>query len=175
VCARVIPRGYSCGYPDNNAPGQCLSRLQSCGSLFLASNSRALTLRCALIDAAGIVAAVGELRAGSGRSESGIASEGREGLLSHGDSAGECGEGRVDCVGGAGSQRQKLAVRAARRLFGNAGRARGGVAVPRSHDGDGADDIVVLVVPDGSRRCRHSSALLCQSLGEAVLLLLLYH
>jgi hypothetical protein len=145
--------------------------------MFWASDSRALALRCALIDAAGTVAAVDELRAGSGRSESGIASEGREGLLSHGGSEGEgeCGEGRVDCVGGAGSQRQELAVRAARRLFGNAGRARGGVAVPRSHDGDGADDIVVLVVPDGSRRCRHSSALLCQSLGEAVLLLLLYH
>lgn len=125
--------------------------------------------RCSggLIDAAGAVAAIGELRGGGGSASE----EGREVLRGDGGREGEWWEGGVDCAGRAGPQRQELAVRAAGHLLEDAGRGRGGVAVPRSHDGDGADDIVVLVVPDGSRRRRHSSALLCQSLGKTVLLL----
>lgn len=131
----------------------------------LVSNSRSLAIDAA----AGAAVAIAELRGGSALGhDGGIASfeEAREIFRSYGARR---GEGGVDCVGRAGSQRQELPVLASRRLLAIPGCGCGGMAVPRSHDVHGPNDLILLVLPDGFGRCRHSSALLRESLGETVL------
>jgi hypothetical protein len=78
----------------------------------------------------------------------------------------------ADRAGGAGPQRQELAMRAPGEVPGAARRGRRGVAIPRSLDAHGPHDLLLLGLRDRARRRGHPPALLRQPLGETVLIFL---